>query len=61
MSKGSKPRPRQVSFDEYAENWDKVFSVLPADCYSENCGEDHCPCWEDGGKCCGCGQQRCAE
>ena len=25
MSKGSKQRPRQVSFDEFADNWDKVF------------------------------------
>jgi len=59
MSKGSKPRPRQVSFDEYAENWDKVFSPPPADCCPY--GEEHCPCWEDGYTCCECGQRRRAE
>jgi len=59
MSKGSRPRPRQVSFDEYAENWDKVFSPPPADYCSY--GGVHCPCWEDGGVCCECGQGDRAE
>lgn len=36
--KGDKRRPRQVTFDEYAQRWDTVFSGIPTYATCGTCG-----------------------
>lgn len=32
MSKGSKPRPLSISYDEYTKRWDKIFGDKTFEC-----------------------------
>ena len=46
MGKGSKERPRSVSYNEYSERWEAIFSNKE----EEEEEKEPCPCGED--ECC---------
>ena len=46
MGKGSKERPRSISYDEYSKRWKAIFSNKE----EEEEEKEPCPCGED--ECC---------
>jgi len=53
MSKGSKPRPIEISRDDFEKNWDTIFEKVTNE---GSCGNSNCRCKTTGTMCPKCSE-----